>query len=88
MVQIVTFYSISNVFCTMHTMMQTVNLLALKGDQHLISPYNITPESNSKVTRIEETITNQISSRLLTKFSSSGSEEMSREQCREYECLC
>ena len=88
MVQIVTFYSISNVFCTMHTMMQTVNLLALKGDQHLISPYNITPESNIKVTRIVETITNQISSWLLTKFSSSGSEEMSREQCREYECLC
>ena len=88
MVQIVTFYSISNVFCTMHTMMQTVNLLALKGDQHLISPCNITPESNIKVTRIVETVTNQISSWLLTKFSSSGSEEMSREQCREYECLC
>ena len=29
-----------------------------KGDQHLISPYNITPESNINVTRIKEMITN------------------------------
>ena len=34
-----------------------VNPLAPKGDQHLISPY-ITPESNMKVMRIEEMITN------------------------------
>ena len=26
-----------------------------KSDQHLISPYNITPESNVKVTRVKET---------------------------------
>ena len=30
-----------------------------KSDQHLVSPYNITPESNMKVTRIKEMITNQ-----------------------------
>ena len=29
-----------------------------KGDQHLIFPYNITPESNINVTRIKEMITN------------------------------
>ena len=30
----------------------------LKNDKHLISPYNIIPESNIKVTRIKEIITN------------------------------
>ena len=34
------------------------NLLTLKNDQHLISPYNITPESNIKVMRIKEVIIN------------------------------
>ena len=29
-----------------------------KNDQHLISPHNITPESNIKVMRIKEMITN------------------------------
>ena len=29
-----------------------------KSDQHLVSPENITSESNSKVTRIKEMITN------------------------------
>ena len=29
-----------------------------KSDQHLISPYNISPESNIKVMRIKEMITN------------------------------
>ena len=29
-----------------------------KSDQHLISPYNITPESRIKATRIKEMITN------------------------------
>ena len=33
--------------------------LTLKSDNHQISPYNITPESNIKVTRIKEMITNQ-----------------------------
>ena len=30
---------------------ERVNLLTSKSDQHLISPYNITPELNIKVTR-------------------------------------
>ena len=36
-----------------------------KNDQHLISPYKISPESNVKVTRIMEMITNLGNSRLL-----------------------
>ena len=35
-----------------------LNPLISKSDQHLISPKNITSESNSKVTRIKEMITN------------------------------
>ena len=35
-----------------------VTPLTPKSVQHLISPYNITPESNIKVMRIEEMITN------------------------------
>ena len=34
------------------------NPLTLKSDQHLISPYNITPESNIKVMKIKEVIIN------------------------------
>ena len=33
------------------------NPLTSKGDQHLISPHNITPESHIKVMRIKEAIT-------------------------------
>ena len=36
----------------------SLNLLTLKSDQHLISPYNITLESNIKVVRIKEIIAN------------------------------
>ena len=35
-----------------------INPLNPKNDQLLISPYNISPESNIKVTRIKELITN------------------------------
>ena len=35
-----------------------LTLLTPKRDQHLISPYNITPESNINVMRIKEMITN------------------------------
>ena len=35
-----------------------VNPLTPKSDWHLISPYNITSESNIKITRIKEMITN------------------------------
>ena len=34
-----------------------VNLLTLWSDQHLISPYNTTPESHIKITGIKEMIT-------------------------------
>ena len=36
-----------------------VNSLNPKSDKHLISPYNITPESHIKVMRITEMITNK-----------------------------
>ena len=49
-----------------------INPLNLKSDQLLISPYNITSESNIKVTRIKEMITNQKSSWLSNKFSLSA----------------
>ena len=35
-----------------------LNPLTPRGDQHLISPYNITPEWHIMVTRIKEIITN------------------------------
>ena len=57
-----------------------INPLAPKSDKHLISPYNITPESNMKVVRVEEMITNGSSSWLWEKFSLSASLEMYREQ--------
>ena len=41
-----------------HSFIIILNPLVPKSDQHLISPYNITPESNMKVMRIEEMITN------------------------------
>ena len=37
---------------------KNLNPLTPKSDQLLISPYNITPESNIKVMRIKEMITN------------------------------
>ena len=36
-----------------------VNPLNPESDQHLISPYNITPESHIKVVRIKEMITRE-----------------------------
>ena len=33
-------------------------IFILKGDQHPVSPYNVTPESNIEVMRIKEMITN------------------------------
>ena len=33
--------------------------LNAKSDEHLISPYNITPKSNTKVMRMKEMITNK-----------------------------
>ena len=37
---------------------QLLTPLTPKGKYHLISPYNITPESHVKVTRVKEMITN------------------------------
>ena len=37
---------------------KNLNSLTLKSDQFLISPYNITPESNIKVLRIKEMTNN------------------------------
>ena len=39
------------------SILSSLNPLAPESDQHLISPYNISPESNMKVMRIEEMIT-------------------------------
>ena len=64
------------------------NPLAPTSDKHLNSPYIITPESNMKVTRIEEVITNLRNSWLLNKFSLSASLEMYGEQYREYAYWC
>ena len=38
-------------------MKKLLNPLTLKSDKHLISPFNITPESHIKVMRIKEMIT-------------------------------
>ena len=46
-----------------------VNPLIPESDQHLISPFNITHESNIKVMRIKEMIINWRTSWLLNKFS-------------------
>ena len=62
---------------------KNLNPLTLKSGQPLISPYNITPESNIKVTRIKEMITN-LQNLVLNKFSLSALQEMYREQYGEY----
>ena len=49
-----------------------VNPLSPKSDQHLISPYNITPESHIKVMRIEEMVTKEGTFWLANKFSLSS----------------
>ena len=48
---------------------QQFNTLTPQSDWHLISPYHIPPESNIKVWRKKELITNYRSSWLLDKFS-------------------
>ena len=49
-----------------------LSLLISKSDQHLISPYIITPESHIKIMRIKEMITNYRSLWFLNKFSLSA----------------
>ena len=65
---------------TSFSMISWIIHLTLESDQLLISPYNITPESNIKVTRIKEMITNLKSSWFLNKFLLSALQEMYREQ--------
>ena len=62
-----TFYPISNK--TKKNSMENFNNLTQKIDKHLVSPYNVTPESFIKVMRIKEMIPNLWSSWLLNKFS-------------------
>ena len=65
-----------------------LSLWPLKSDQHVISPYIITPGSNIQVTRKEKMIINWRSSWLLNKFSSLAPKEMYREQYGEYAFWC
>ena len=65
-----------------------LNPLIPEGDEHLISPFNITPESNIKVMRIKEIIIILGTSWLLNKFSLHAYEEMYREQYEEYAYWC
>ena len=64
------------------------NPLILKSDQHLISPNNISPDSNIKIIGIKEMITNLRRSWLLSKFFLSAPLEMYREQYGEYAYWC
>ena len=43
-----------------------------KSDEHLISPYNVTPESHIKVMRIKEMVTGEGRFWLTNKFSLSA----------------
>ena len=69
-------------------MVGSLNPLTPKSDQHLISPYNITPESHIKVKRIKEMINKYTSFWLLNKFSLSAPWEMYREKYGEYAYWC
>ena len=52
--------------------MFTLNPLNPKSDKHLISPYNISPESHIKVMRIKEMVTREETFWLANKFSLSA----------------
>ena len=43
----------------MRIVKQLINPLTPKSDQHLISPYNVTPESHINIMRIKEMIPNK-----------------------------
>lgn len=60
--------------------MFALNPLTPKSDKDLTSPYNITPKTQIKATRIEEMITNNWSSGLLNKFSMLALKELYKEQ--------
>ena len=59
-----------------------------KSDQHLISSYNISPESNTKVTRIMKMIKKHGSFWLLGTISLPAPWEMYRKQYEKYAYWC
>ena len=65
-------YRVDSSIQTKYYYLHSINSLNPKSNQHLISPYNITPESHIKVMRIKEMITNQRSFWLVNKFSLSA----------------
>ena len=65
-----------------------ISPLIPKSDWLLISHYSFTLESNIKVMRIIEIVTNFRSSRLSNNFSLSLPLEMWRDQCSEYQYYC
>ena len=65
-----------------------ISPLIPKSDWLLISHYSITLESNVKVMRIIEIVTNFRSSRLSNNFSISLPLEIWRDQCSEYQYYC
>ena len=72
----------------MITNISYVNPLNPKSDQHQISPYNITSESDIKVMRIKEMVAKEGTFWLAKKFSLSAPYEMYKEQCGEYAYWC
>ena len=48
----------TRVICCFPPVKSSFNPLTPKSEEHLISPYNITPESNIKVRRVKDMITN------------------------------
>ena len=64
------------------------NCLTPKSDWHLISPHNITHESNIKVLRRKEMIKDSRSFWLLNKFSWTALTEMLRQQYEKYAYWC
>ena len=65
-----------------------ISPLIPKSDWLLISHYSFTLESNVKVMRIIEIVTNFRSSRLSNNFSLSLPLEIWRDQCSEYQYYC
>ena len=68
--------------------MNHLTLLTPKSDWHLLSPYNITPESHIKVMAIKEMATREGTFWLANKFSLSAPLEMYKKQCGEYAYWC
>ena len=66
-----------------------LNPLTTKSDKLLISPYNITPESNIKITEIKKKWpTTHKALWFWNKFPLSAPQEMYKEKCVEYVHWC